>query len=369
MAAQGLTRSSSFCTRRADRRRVACASALAWTAFAFPAVGAAQRAEHLRSDGADRRETAIRIDLRASPCVDLYFHVRTLAGSEAGADASDGRGALDAAVAAARALGAELGSPLAWGPVEGLLGGCESARQALAKFRELPETITLQSGNPSARLREHAVALGEALVAAEPQFRATTWPGHERAIAAARARIDADLAPREAACYARVAGDLGFDGVELSVPVYLVAGAPPPGAVTQRDDAGRGVCFVAVAEASGSLLYETIVHETIHALDMAANEDALDDLRARLKVAGSSPRDREYRDLPHTLMFVEAAHVVRAEIDRDHVDYGDAEGYYARVPGARAVREAWTEHLAGRATREEALARIVEGVVRAHEAR
>ena len=61
-------------------------------------------------------------------------------------------------------------------------------------------------------------------------------------------------------------------------------------------------------------------------------------------------------------MFVEAAAVIRREVDPAHEDYGDVARYYAKIPSAARVKEAWTAHLEGRSTRDEALAKIVEGL-------
>ena len=72
----------------------------------------------------------------------------------------------------------------------------------------------------------------------------------------------------------------------LEIPVKLVAEAPAPGAVTHRDDKGRGVCFVAVDPLQGSQLYECILHECTHALDVACGDDsALGELRQRMNAA------------------------------------------------------------------------------------
>src|SRR5262249_5719848 len=156
-----------------------------------------------------------------------------------------------------------------------------------------------------------ALALARALASGEAAFRERVWPEHERAIAGARELLERVLAPKEAAALEYLRTSLGLDEQALAVPVYLVADAPPPRAVTQRDDAGRGVCFVGVRGAEGTQLVESVLHEATHALDVAQSRGGvLADLRRRLAAAGLQRTDRELRDVPHTLMFVQAGETV-----------------------------------------------------------
>jgi len=67
---------------------------------------------------------ATHIALTVSPAIDLYFHIRNVA-SSGGKTTVEGFGpAVDAARALDKTLG---GSFLAWGPLEGLLPGCQTA--------------------------------------------------------------------------------------------------------------------------------------------------------------------------------------------------------------------------------------------------
>jgi hypothetical protein len=60
-------------------------------------------------------------------------------------------------------------------------------------------------------------------------------------------------------------------------------------------------------------------------------------------------------------MFVQAAATIRQVIDRRHTDYGDARGYYAKVPQIAApLRKAWKPYLDGTISRSEAIRRIVD---------
>jgi hypothetical protein len=68
-------------------------------------------------------------------------------------------------------------------------------------------------------------------------------------------------------------------------------------------------------------------------------------------------------DFVHTLMFVQAAGTVRRVLDPGHKDYGDVDGYYAKVPRAAAVVvPAWRDYLDGKISREAAVEKIVAGM-------
>lgn len=302
---------------------------------------------------------AARLDLRSSPFVDLHFWVRHLAAEPGGTAPT--QPILDA-VAVAAELDRDLGGPLAWGPIEGLFGDCRNSADALAVLEKLPETFELRSGR-KVELRQRARRLVESLAAAEPGFLETVWPEHRRAIDAARKRIEAGFAPRAEACLAYVAESLGLSASDLAIPVHLVFEIPSPGAVTQRDDDGHGVCFVAIQGVEGTQLFEVILHEATHALDIATKEGSvLDELRSRLEKAGFTNRDRMSRDVPHTLMFVQAGETIRRKVDPKHEHYGVAAGYYDKVRAVADVElPAWIDHLDGKSTREEAIARIVAG--------
>jgi hypothetical protein len=144
-----------------------------------------------------------------------------------------------------------------------------------------------------------------------------------------------------------------------------VAEAPWPQGVTHRRPDGSGVCFVGLNGVQGTQFLETILHESTHALDVAAQGEGgvLDELRARLEKLGYTPRDRELRDAPHTLMFVQAGETVRRLIDPEHKHYGDVAGYYPKVERvARIELRIWREHLDGKLTRAQALEQIVAEV-------
>lgn len=290
------------------------------------------------------------LELRVSPIIDLHFWVRKVAEQKGELPAVSG---LPEAVAAARAFQTELGPMALWGIFEGNFVGLESAADLLATAEQLPETARMFDGR-TIKLREAAVRLARSYISLEKPFLETVWPRHKEAAEGLAAQLRRDLLPKAPQVYEDLARHLDVPVPSRPIPVYLTAEGPWPGAVTARARGGTGVCFVAADASKGSQLVEIVVHETVHALDVMAGEgDVLSALQKRL-----GPRDA--RDFPHTVMFVQAAGTVRKVLFPDHKDYGDVEGYYAKVPQASAVVvPAWRAYLAGEISRDEALNRIV----------
>jgi hypothetical protein len=217
-------------------------------------------------------------------------------------------------------------------------------------------------------LRREACALLETYAPIEAAFREEVWPEHERTIEAAARRVREVLIPKQAACFAEICRRLGLPDPQAAIPVYLVAKAPPPGASTHRRR-GLGVCFVSVdgADEAWSLLYEAILHESIHAIDVAAQGQptVFAQLKRRLTSAGVGPRNPANRNTAHTVVFVQAAETVRRLVDPNHRHHGDVRGYYDRVgPVAPIVRRWWTAYLDDETTRAEALAAMVGEVAK-----
>ncbi len=297
------------------------------------------------------------IAIHVNPFLDMHHWVRHLAEQKSEPPAVAG---LAAAVAAARQLDADLGSPLAWGPLEGGLVGANDAASFSRLAADLPESFAMRGG-ATVHLRAGAVRLAAAYRDLEQPFLQSVWPRHREAVERAEQTLRRDLLPHASAVYADVAKSLGSDLPARPFDVYLVAAGPFPGAVTHRGAGGRGVSIVAADAAQGTQWLETVVHETIHSLDVGGHS-VLDELRDRLAKVQPAGSPREIHDFVHTLIFVQAAGSVRRVIDPAHRDYGDVDGYYAKVPAAAAVVvPAWRAYMNGEISRQAAVDRIVEG--------
>jgi hypothetical protein len=237
-----------------------------------------------------------------------------------------------------------------------------SAKEAVARFAELPEEFRTRAGT-TVLLRDSAVRLAQTYARAEAEFRMTVWPQHQTLLAASQAQLATLLLPRLDECLADLRQHLDLDDPSGPIPVYLVAQAPAPQGFTHRRRGGGGICFVGVADLPASLLCEVVLHETTHALDVGTPQGSvLKELRDRLAAAGLGPASAAGRDVPHTLIFVEAAETVRRRLDPAHRDYGAVRGYYAKVPRAvAAVRGPWVAYLDGQLSRAAALEQIVAG--------
>ncbi len=327
----------------------------------LPVVSSAQGAP---AGGAHAQEGVTRVVLHTSPVVDLYFSVRAAAARPSVSEL------FAPAVAAVRTIDRALGgSPLAWEPLDGRLSGCTTAADVKAAFGGIADSLGLDHGSTpggkEVELRAPALALADALVALEPAF-LETWKEHEAELAEARARWETKVGPKERALLDFHRTSLGMPDPKAELSVYLVTDAPWPGAETMLDTQGRGVSFVGVSfiaagSAPDSQFFEIVLHEVTHTLDVASGEASVfGELRARLGAAGLDPRDRRLHDLPHTLMFVQAAESIRRVIDPAHVDYGEIQKVYARSgPGSEDLRGFWRDHLDGKLTRAEALDLIV----------
>jgi hypothetical protein len=303
--------------------------------------------------------------VQISPLLDLHYLVRAIAGGEAAPQGVEG---LTEAVQAARDLDKELGSPLAWGLIEGNLTVARTAAEAASLFERLPERFEPRGTGKTIAPRQSAIRLAGALATAERSFLETVWPRHREVLERAAAGIERELAPKERACFDDIAQSLGMAAPDVVVPVYLVAQAPAPQGFTYRRPGGRTASVVGVEGRGGSLLLEVILHEAIHVLDVATEgqPSALSGLRARLERAGLGRADPLAREVVHTLMFVQAGETVRRVLDPSHRHYGEVAGYYAKVPLAAQVElPIWKDRLDGKLSLDAALDRIAAEIVKA----
>lgn len=107
------------------------------------------------------------------------------------------------------------------------------------------------------------------------------------------------------------------------------------------------------------------MHEASHALDVATMRQptALMQLRRALQTAGVDASDPRYRDIWHTIMFIQSAETIRRIVDPSHLDYGEHADYYARVCAIADVqRPIWRSYLDEQITLQDAIDAIVRSL-------
>lgn len=305
-----------------------------------------------------------RIDYRISPLLDLAMYLRDLA--EHGDDATipDIAGMAES-VAAIRALAEKVGDR--WGVFMGPMHTCEDASDVAELAERFPEQITLRTGE-AFELRANTRTMADAIAAVEAEFHRTLWPERRTTIEQTIALLRQAIDPVESAIYQSMQQHLAAPDPQPVIPVYIVATAPWPGAMTYRARSGA-LCFVGVNMAEGSQMVEAVIHETIHAIDASTRGNVFQQLRAALIEAGIRPTDPRYRTVPHMVMFVHGGEVVRQHIDPSHTDYGElpynnqAPLYERDAASVNAVRDHWLSHLRDEITREQAIEHIVAATV------
>ncbi|HVS83609.1 MAG TPA: hypothetical protein VHE60_17900 [Pyrinomonadaceae bacterium] len=302
-----------------------------------------------------------RFEIRVKPFIDLHFYVYKLASGDNKLPDIDG---FAQAVEAARQV------PMYQTLIDLLLFNCENAADAERVFAQFPETFKLRQGNVIP-LREKAVRLARSLAVIEKPFLEKVWPQHRDAIRKAAASVAQTLGPKEQECFAYLTGRLGLEAANYVVPVYFVAEMPWPSALTAiGKESGHGACVVNVGARQGASLFDSILHEAIHALDAETRGEGnvLIEFQNQLLKNGFDQNDLVVRHAPHFLVFIQSVETVRRFLDASYQPYD--EGVFVR-PGLQPMvsieRPIWTAYLDGKFSREEALKQMVAAFVKARE--
>lgn len=316
---------------------------------------------------AEPRTSESKIDLRVAPAIDMHFYLRTLTRKSDDQIPPEFR----KAVTAIREIDNETrGGGLSWGMIDSALNGCQTAKQIHEAFSGFPEMYRPQFGPPSdpVPLRALTVKLANTYVELESAFLRDHWPQRKRQIDERFSDLNANFVPKMASCINYMLEHLGMKDPLATIPVYLVVDMPWPGATTKRRDDGGALCFIGInkSEFEGSLLYETILHEATHALDIeTGGEGVFDVMRNKQLAAGLTRRNKLFHDVPHTLIFVQAAETIRRIVDPKHEHYGVVSKYYDRISSPNVsvggkVRDVWTSYLDGKITRSAAIDELVK---------
>lgn len=281
------------------------------------------------------------ITLRRSVIADEYFWLRAKAlESEVPAPFGD-------ALAAMQAIRADLsGDPTAWEDLEVPLGVVESARDLRMAYEDLPESREV--GGRVVPLRARAVRLARAMERTERDFRAGPFREHSEAIANAAKEIGARLLPNVETVLRAIEADMALPGVQRPIVVTLVGDAPYPGIFAADARGQASASFVRVRGLEGGALVETLLHESLHAIDelTVRSPTAMNTLRGALSRRGIDETDPNVEMAVNTVTAAEAASLVRRYVDAGHRPLGES-GFYTLYPPAAEIVAAWSRHLEG----------------------
>jgi hypothetical protein len=271
----------------------------------------------------------------------LYFWLR--------AKALEGEAppAFGEALIAMQALRSDLApDPTAWEDLEVPLGTAERARDLVAAYGELPKTRDV--GDRPVLLRSHALRLARAMEASEAAYRAGPYREHSEAIARAAKDIRECLLPKVDSVLAAIETEMALPDVQRPIVITLVSDAPYPG-IFAADARGRtSASFVRVRGLDGSALVETLLHESLHAMDELSvrSPTAMNKLRGALASRGIDESDPNVEMAVNTVTFAEAASLVHRYVDATHRPLGES-GFYTLYPPASAIVAAWDRHVGG----------------------
>ena len=308
------------------------------------------------------------LDIRLNPVMDLSYMIRKYASSKAELPKNIDHFA--EAVAVARQLNTEFGSWAGggWAVVDSALMKCKNTSEATQALAAVPETTTTRQGK-TVPVRVGAIRYAKVLNAVETSYLQNVWPQHQILAQESATRITKDFGPKEQECFAYLTSSLGMADTQYSIPVFLVAETPWPGAFTFWHADRKGTVVVSIETNPGSMLYETLMHEAIHALDLETSGagNVLEEIRKRLQKAGVGENEIAAVQGPHVLVFIQAGETIKRLLDPAHEHYGDVKGVYkypALQPLANVARPVWLSYLDRKISREEAISQIVDGFIK-----
>ena len=157
---------------------------------------------------------------------------------------------------------------------------------------------------------------------------------------------------------------MALPGVSRPIVVTLVGDAPYP-SIFAADARGHVTAsFVRVRGLEGGALSETVLHESLHAIDelTVRSPTAMNMLRTALGQHGIDDSDPNVEMAVNTVTFAEAASLVRRFIDPRHRPMGES-GFYTLYPAAPGIVEAWDRRIDGASLDEtsDAIAKAVVG--------
>jgi hypothetical protein len=196
--------------------------------------------------------------------------------------------------------------------------------------------------------RARALRLAKAIEASEPAYRSGPFREHEAEISRAAKDLLARFLPNVETILHAVETDMALPGVSRPIVVTLVGDAPYP-SIFAADARGHATAsFVRVHGLDGGALCETVLHESLHAIDelTVRSPTAMNMLRGALARRGIDESDPNVEMAVNTVTFAEAASLVRRFVDPKHRALGES-GFYRLYPPAQGIVDAWNRHIEG----------------------
>ena len=200
------------------------------------------------------------IGLRRSVVADEYFWLRAKA-LEGEVPAPFGE-----ALAAMQDLRSDLAAdPTAWEDLEVPLGNVRRASELVAAYADLP--VSKDVAGKLVSFRARALRLARAMEKTEAAYRAGPFREHDADIMRAAKELSARLLPNVDTLLRTLEADMALPGVSRPIVVTLVGDAPYPGIFAADARGYATASFVRVRGLEGGALCETVLHESLHAID------------------------------------------------------------------------------------------------------
>jgi hypothetical protein len=213
-------------------------------------------------------------------------------------------------------------------------------------------------------LRARALRLSRAIEASEVAYRSGPFREHDADIARAAKDLSIRLLPQVETILRAVESDMALPGASRPIVVTLVGDAPYPGIFAADARGLSAASFVRVRGLEGGDLCETVLHESLHAIDelTVRAPTAMNTLRGALARRGIDESDPNIEMAVNTVTFAEAASLVHRFVDPKHRALGES-GFYTLYAPAPAIVTAWNRHLDGGSLDEtaDAIAKAVAG--------
>ena len=290
------------------------------------------------------------IKISINPVVCLHYHLRSMLLGDVAAEK-----AYSSALDSARNFENEVKTPLRWGFIEPFLTQCQTASMLGAWTDKIPERFRLRSGMVVTP-RETLSPYTEALVEAEPAYMQSTWPVHREPLLEAKKKLDNVFNEQGAELLEFITDKLDIETDHRPLRIYLTPATPLEGGSTCSARGVGVVSFVNISGASEAKMIEVVLHEAIHALDLRSQgkPTVLNLIRKKLIQSGIQPNNSLFRDLPHAVVFVQAAETVLRYLHPEPHEFQQDPSFFNLSPEiVKTVPLKWKAYLDGSMSREE----------------